>query len=142
MSTESTKTTAVVRRSASESTELHGYRVEARTFAPGIIKEVAGIQYSHDWKEVSFQSSPYDIPGDIWSDRLILANCFSHAQALALAWWFKANASSLGVFFLSVRIVRYKVRLSWSAEPDGFVSDLPEEDRTDKSFTQVEIVEP
>ena len=133
---------AVVNRPESESVELKGYRVEARTFASGVIKEVLGTQYGHDWKEVPMQPAANGIPGDMWSTRLSLAHFHSYAQAIALAWAFKATASSLGVYFLQVRIVRYNVRLSWRSEPDGFASRLPNDDRTDKSFTPVEIVEP
>jgi hypothetical protein len=133
---------AVVNRPESESAELKGYRVEARTFAPGIIKDVLGTMYGHDWKEVPMQPQANGIPGDMWSIRLSLAHCHSYAQAIALAWTLKAMASSLGVYSLQVRIVRYNVRLSWRSEPDGFASRLPNDDRTDKSFTPVEIVEP
>lgn len=143
MSDITTQGTAVVNLPESSSVEVDGYRVEACTLLHGGIKEVAGKNYANHWAEVPVvPAAAYGVRGDLWSEYQHLAHCLSYAQAYALAWAFKAEADASRGGAMRVRIVRYRVKCSWSSEADGYVNELPMEARVDGSFTQVELVEP
>lgn len=122
--------------------ELDGYKVEARTCLPGEVNTVLGKAYSNRWVEVPvIRGAMGGVPGDIWSRYLNIAGCMSYAQAYALAWAFKAEADACNAY-IGVRVVRYKVKCSWSSQADGHVNELPLDARADKSFTHVGLVEP
>jgi len=95
--------------------EMNGYRVEARQALPGMIDEVAGQKFASEWREVSFQQG-WGVPSGMFGNYLHLSHCFSYEQANALAWWFLSEAEATGKHGMEVRLVKYKVKTSWSHE--------------------------
>lgn len=121
------------------SSEMDGYRIEARSLR-GFIDTVEGQQFCREWKTVQLSHTPFGVPSDYSGRYLLYSDCLSMEQALALAWEFKAKAVAQGHYGLRVRLVKYKVKQTWSVEAVGEVLELP--DRHDVEFTKVELVEP
>ena|SRR3990167_9131917 len=90
------------------------YTVEARLTHGVPPCEEGGMLLTAEWRRVRFQSSPIGVPsGLIFNKQAEDMGYLSYDSAMAMAWWFLASCSVLGV---ETRLVEHEFIYDFSVE--------------------------
>lgn len=83
------------------------FAIEARLmYAENPPFPVLGQIIDSQWRRVLIDKSPFGVPDGLWSNEPRDRGYLSYAAAMAIGWWFLAEAHMRGVEF---RLVEYKV---------------------------------
>lgn len=102
-------------KTESGSISMDGYLVEARSSAP--IALHGGGWVSDKWRQVQHQEGSGGIPGGLFAKYTRVVHKLTYHQAMALVWDFAARLEASGHYHYELRVRKYKVNVSWSAEP-------------------------